>query len=425
VRIHRAPASRHAQIRAALEQQRVQFLDEVSGAAGVPGPFSDVELRPYQEDALAAWLTAGRRGLVVLPTGSGKTLVAIAAIARTRAPSLCLVPTRALLEQWRRVLGDSYDGEIGCFGDGERALKPVTVATYESAWRHMAQIGNRFSLLVVDEAHHFGGGAREEALEMCSAPMRLGLTATPPEEPAAMSRLAASMGPIVFHLSIDDLAGDYLASYRIISIQVDLDLDERGLYEGWMTAFRGVHRAFMQRRPGASWDDFVRDAAASDEGRRALAAWRSSRRLVAFCKSKRARLGDLLRHHAGSRVLVFTGDNEAAYAVAREHLIMPFTCDIGRSEREAVLGAFRKGDIRALVSSQVLNEGLDVPDADIAIILAGRLGRREHLQRIGRLLRPVPGKRAVVYEVIVRGTAEVRQTARKRAGLAPRRAAAY
>jgi superfamily II DNA or RNA helicase len=75
---------------------------------------------------------------------------------------------------------------------------------------------------------------------MCSAPMRLGLTATPPEEPAALSRLAALLGPVVFHLSIDDLAGDYLASYRIISIQVDLDLEERGLYEGWMSALEST-----------------------------------------------------------------------------------------------------------------------------------------------------------------------------------------
>jgi superfamily II DNA or RNA helicase len=420
VGVHRAPASRHTQIRAVLEEQRVPFLDEVPGAGQLPASFSDVELRPYQEEALAAWTGAGRRGLVVLPTGSGKTRLAIAAIARTGVPALCLVPTRALLEQWQRVLAEFYGGDLGCFGDGERTLRPVTVATFESAWRNMHQIGNRFSLLIVDEAHHFGSGVRNEALEMCCAPMRLGLTATPPDNPAAMSRLAALIGPLVFGLSIDDLAGEFLASYRIVSVQVELDLEERGLYEEWMAAFRAVHRPFMQRHPGASWDDFVREATSSDEGRRALVAWRSSRRLVAFCKSKRARLGDLLRHHAGAKVLVFTGDNEAAYAIARQHLIMPLTCDIGRSERDAALAAFRAGELRALVSSQVLNEGLDVPDADVAVILAGRLGRREHLQRIGRLLRPAPGKHAVVYEVIVRGTVEVRQTARKRAGLAPR-----
>jgi superfamily II DNA or RNA helicase len=147
--------------------------------------------------------------------------------------------------------------------------------------------------------------------------------------------------------------------------------------------------------------------------------------MLAFCSGKRARLASLLRAHDQSRVLVFTGDNEAAYAVAREHLIMPFTCDIGRSEREAALTAFKAGQLRTLVSSQVLNEGFDVPDADVAIIIAGRLGRREHLQRIGRLLRPAPDKEAIVYELVVDDTVEVQQTARKRQGLAPGRTAPH
>ena len=192
-----------------------------------------------------------------------------------------------------------------------------------------------------------------------------------------------------------------------------------------MAAFRAVHGRFIRLHPAASWDDFVREAASTNEGRRAVVAWRSCRRLLAYCRGKRARLRDVLREHAGARVLVFTGDNEAAYDVAREHLIMPLTCDIGRSERDVSLAAFRSGELRALVSAQVLNEGLDVPDADVAVIVAGRLGRREHVQRIGRLLRPSPGKRAVVYELVVRGSIEVGQAARKRAGLAPRGTTTY
>jgi superfamily II DNA or RNA helicase len=335
-----------------------------------------------------------------------------------------LVPTRVLLEQWRNTLAEFYRGEIGRFGDGERRLGPITVATYESAWRHMDHLGNRFSLLVVDEAHHFGTGTRDEALEMCCASRRLGLTATPPEDPVALARLTTLIGPVVFQLSIGDLAGQYLASYRLITVEVELELEERASYETWMAVFRAVHNRFLRHQPAATWNDFVRAAGPTDEGRRALAAWRNSRRLLAYCRGKRARLRALLREHAGARVLVFTGDNDAAYAVAREHLIMPLTCDIGRSERDAALAAFRAGELRALVSSQVLNEGLDVPDADVAVIIAGRLGRREHVQRIGRLLRPSPGKRAVVYEMVVSGSIEVRQMARKRAGLATRRAVA-
>jgi|SRR5882672_2108796 len=114
------------------------------GLVTAPGDWSAVALRPYQEAALCAWELSGRRGLVVLPTGSGKTRVALAAMARTGLSALCLVPTRVLLEQWLREIRAVYADKVGCFGDGHRDLSPVTVATFESAYRHMDRLGNRF-----------------------------------------------------------------------------------------------------------------------------------------------------------------------------------------------------------------------------------------------------------------------------------------
>jgi superfamily II DNA or RNA helicase len=82
-------------------------------------------------------------------------------MARTGLASLCLIPTQVLLEQWRREVSASYAGDVGCLGDGSHEVAPITVATYESAYRHMGRIGNRFDLLIVDEAHHFGAGVRD------------------------------------------------------------------------------------------------------------------------------------------------------------------------------------------------------------------------------------------------------------------------
>ena len=169
--------------------------------------------------------------------------------------------------------------------------------------------------------------------------------------------------------------------------------------------------------------DFAVQAVRTAEGRRALAAWRQARRLVAFTHAKRRALHALLARHPDSRVLIFTADNETAYAIAREHLVMPLTCDIGRLERDDVLQRFRRGDLRALVSARVLNEGLDVPDADVAMVVGGALGEREHVQRVGRLLRPGEGKRALVYELVTRNTMEVGQAHRRRQGLVARRSA--
>jgi superfamily II DNA or RNA helicase len=128
----------------------------------------------------------------------------------------------------------------------------------------------------------------------------------------------------------------------------------------------------------------------------------------------------LLARHRGQRTLVFVADNDTAYRIARAELVMPLTCDIGRREREDVLARFRAGQLRALVSAQVLNEGLDVPDADVGIVVGGRHGEREHIQRVGRLLRPGVGKRATVYELVVPQSGEARAAERRWGRLAPR-----
>ena len=141
-------------------------------------------------------------------------------------------------------------------------------------------------------------------------------------------------------------------------------------------------------------------------------------RITAFPAAKRAMVAVLLARHQAARTIVFTADNPTAYAISREHLVMPLTCDIGRKERERVLSLFKEGKLRALVSAQVLNEGLDVPDAEVGIVVAGSKGEREHVQRVGRVLRPRPDKRALVYELVVRATGEVKQSRRRRDALA-------
>ncbi len=420
VECYRAPARCYASIRAQLDADGVP-VDDV-----VLMPFARLDLqpptlRPYQAAAIDAWRLAGGRGLICLPTGSGKTYVAVSAIAERGKNALCIVPTRILLEQWRGVLASSMQLEIGCYGDGVREVRPVTVATFESAWRHMHELGNRFDLLVVDEAHHFGAGSRDEALEMSTAAWRLGLTATPPEGLAA-STLETLIGPIVFRLSIADLAGKYLSTLEIIELRLDLTIAEREEYEGAWGAFTAVSAHFRELAPGAPWSDFVRWAARSSPGREALAAWHRARRILSLTEAKRKTLGSLLERHRHSRVLVFTADTDAAYRIAQEYLIMPITADIKAPERTEMIAAFQQGRIRALVSARVLNEGFDVPAADVGIVLGGALGEREHVQRVGRLLRPARGKQAVVYELVTRGTAEVSQAKRKRRGLETGRA---
>lgn len=461
---YRAPARLCYPIASELRRRGVRIAEQPCPTLTPPSEFRPFDLRPYQEAALAAWRQHGRRGLIVLPTGSGKTRIALGAIAATRTPCLCLVPTRALLAQWACTLAVIWDGPIGQFGDGLRVLGPVTAATFASAYRHMGILGNKFGLLIVDEAHHFGQGARDETLEMSIAPLRLGLTATPPVPGAAAKRLASLIGPVIFERTIADLAGRYLAPLERITWRLTLDPDERREHDALWQIYRQARRAFEGNHLGGSsrhvelgrvpepcrdglhatsrgrthlgtprsakpsdvhtWEDFLHHAARTDEGRRGIAAWRRARRILAFPRRKREALALLLGRHRAQRTLVFVADNETAYRVAREHLIMPLTCDIGRVERQEVLTRFRDGSLRALVSAQVLNEGIDVPDAEVGIVVAGRLGEREHVQRVGRLLRPGDGKRALVYELVVEQSSEVRQAERRWEGALRTRSAA-
>ena len=115
-----------------------------------------MEPRPYQREALAAWGREGLRGVVVLPTGAGKTAVAVSAMERVGRSTLVVVPTLALLKQWYSVLSDAFGGSVtvGLLGGGYHEITPVTVTTYDSAYIHAERYGDRFALVVYDEVHH-------------------------------------------------------------------------------------------------------------------------------------------------------------------------------------------------------------------------------------------------------------------------------
>lgn len=279
VRSWRAPADAYAALVVRLADDGVRYADAMAGHRTATDGWIAPDLRWYQREALAAWGAAGQRGVVALPTGAGKTLLATAAIVACGVSTLCLVPTRVLLDQWADVLTRHLQ-EVGRIGDGQRRLGPVTVATYASAITWAPRIGDRFGLVIVDEAHHVGAECPGEVLEMLTAEARLGLTATPPVGDPAIS-LERHIGPVVYSLAIDDLVGDALADFDLMTIPVRLSHDERARYRAARAAFAPVFSAFQRASPGADWQAFVRAAMRSDPGRAALAAWRTSRAVLA------------------------------------------------------------------------------------------------------------------------------------------------
>jgi superfamily II DNA or RNA helicase len=423
---HRAAAHHYTALLDLARERGLEVDDRIAAAwSSARTPSAPPELRPYQAQALAAFERLGRRGVIALPTGSGKTRTACAALARSGQSAVVLVPTRVLLDQWLSVLRAQFGDPIGAVGDGMRSIARITVMTFESAYRCLDRFGDRFAMVIVDEAHHFAGGARAEALEMCPGPIRLGLTATPPlPGSVGAERLRELIGPLVFQLEIADLAGRDLAALELVRLPVALTPAERAAYEEDIAPFTSWRRELRRANPDADWLTCVQAIARVPGGAEVLARMHRARNLAAFPAAKRAGVRALLARHRADRTLLFTAAAEHAYVIAEEELIPVITAEVARRERDGILAAFRERKVRAVCSARVLNEGVDVPDANVAVIVAGALGAREHVQRIGRILRPGENKRAIAYELVTLDTIdEVRVRARRRLLVAGRAAA--
>jgi superfamily II DNA or RNA helicase len=147
-------------------------------------------------------------------------------------------------------------------------------------------------------------------------------------------------------------------------------------------------------------------SARSEDGRRAMKAYRNSKKIALGTDAKLRVLQDLLTRHKNDKVLIFTAENEMVYSISNDYLVPAITHETNIKERRFWLEAFNKGDVLALATSKVLNEGVNIPDASVAIILSGSGSSREHIQRLGRILRKKENKQAILYEVVTRNTTE-------------------
>lgn len=417
-RVGRARAPAHAYYAFVMDLHRrgVPLDDRARAYAPLNRPHHGGRApRDYQREAVDAWMAMGRRGTIVLPTGAGKSFTAELCIARADRTAIVIAPTLDLVGQWYDGLLRAFGEPIGILGGGHHQIEAITVATYDSALIHVERWGNRFGLLIFDEVHHLPSTAYARIAEGSLAPFRLGLTATLERPDGLHDRVDWLVGPVVYRRQITELAGEFLAPYRTEVLKVELSPDERIAYEDAEATWRGFaqeHRIKLSAPDG--WARFLQLCARSTEGREALLAWRTTRELTQGAPSKLRLLAELLRRHPGGRALVFTNDNDTAYKISRLLLVPALTHQTELKERRATLKAFADGTQPVLVTSKVLNEGVDVPAAEIAIVLSGSATVREHVQRLGRILRPAEGKQAVLYELVVEDTRDERASQRRR-----------
>jgi superfamily II DNA or RNA helicase len=210
-----------------------------------------------------------------------------------------------------------------------------------------------------------------------------------------------------------------LAAFQIRPIYVELSPAEREAYRHALVErnnFLQANRISLSSLTG--WNRFVMASARSVEGRRAMRAHREARRIAHATPAKLRILQVILADHPGAKTVIFTEDNSTAYEVSQRFLIPCITHQTAIKERQFMLEAFKGGTYKALVTSKVLNEGVDMPDASIGVILSGSASNREFVQRLGRILRRGQDKKAVLYEVVSRETREERVAERRRGTLA-------
>ena len=421
----RAQASDYAALMRALYADHVDVTDEAKNYQTLDLSLKEpISPMPHQQKALDSWKksTPPGRGVVVMPTGSGKTFLAVLAIASVKRSALVVVPTIDLVHQWASVLERFFSVPVGMLGGGSKEIREITVSTYDSAVIMMEHIGNKFGIVVFDECHHLPGEVNRTAAAMCLAPYRLGLSATPERDDGGEAVLYTLVGPKVCEIFIDELEGNVLAPYITRRIEVPLLPDEeeeylaaRSLYTGFIRA----NRINFSAKDG--WSQFIILCARRPNGREVMKAYLKQRSIARCGRAKLQVLWDILMSHRGDRTIIFTADNDTAYTIGETFCLPVITHKTKAAERKEFLDRFRDGTYTVIVTSKVLNEGVDVPEAAVGIVVSGSGSTREHVQRLGRILRSAKGKQAELFELISEGTGEYYTSERRRSNRAYRR----
>lgn len=409
---NRALGFRYQAIRDHLDSEDVAVDDSVLDLVPCPDLSTDIELRPYQQEALDRWATE-KTGALVLPTGAGKTYVGMKAIETVNAPTFVVVPTLDLVDQWIDEL-QAFDITIGEYTGREKELEPITVSTYDSAYNHAENLGNRFKLVIFDEVHHLAAEGYRHIAEFFASPSRMGLTATYEREDEKHEALTELLGGKVYEIETEELTGDYLAEYTVERITVDLTREEKEQYDEHVETFRNYLRSSnITMRGPQDFRKVVMRSGNDPKAWRAVRARNEARQIAYNSEAKLDELASLLSRHRDDRLIIFTRYNDLVHQVADRFFIPPITHTTEKDERRRILSKFRENDYSAIVSSQVLDEGVNVPDANVGIILSGTGSSREYRQRLGRILRP-SGDRAKLYEIVSSGTGEIRASARRK-----------
>ncbi|MFP3217374.1 MAG: DEAD/DEAH box helicase [Acidianus sp.] len=370
-----------------------------------------VTLRDYQIEAIQKWKDNNYRGVIALPTGAGKTIIGIKAIEETKVPTLIVTFTREQMLQWKETIMkfSSIRPEVGLYYSNEKEIRQITLSTYQTAFRHVSELSDKFDLLIIDEAHHLPADKFREVALGILATKRLGLSATPFREDGRHEELFKLMGGIVYYKPVDELIKKgYLAPYDIVQVKVFLTTEERKKYLTLLNKFRVLSKNKKLK------ELIVLAKNGDNNAIEALKVYNEIKKVVNFAQNKMLKIEEILNKEKGKKILIFTQYVDQAEEIARRFNTLLISGKMSKNERKKILDTFKFMKSGILTLTTVGDEGLDIPDASVGIIVTGTSSRRQFIQRLGRILRPVNGKRAILYEIIVAGTQEEYQSKKRK-----------
>ena len=334
-----------------------------------------LEIRNYQKDAAEAF------GPIVLPCGSGKSVVGMLVMSMLKTGTLMLAPNVAAVYQWKRELLDktsAAEEDIGLYTGEEKEIKTITIATYqvltwrpstESPFPHFKIFKERnWGLIIYDEVHLLPAPVFRITAEL-QIIRRLGLTATLVREDGCEGDVFSLVGPKRFDVPWKDLEQrGWIAKARCTEIRVNMEPKKEIEY--------------------------------------AVGSAREKYRIASENSEKIKIVKKLLEKHKENQTLVIGQYLSQLETISKEINAPVITGKNTNAERERLYGAFRKGEIKVLVVSKVANFAIDIPDASVAIQVSGVFGsRQEEAQRLGRILRPKECD-SDFYTIVTRQTVE-------------------
>lgn len=362
-----------------------------------------IQPRRWQGLALDAWRASERRGIAEVVTGGGKTIFAGLCMADTEMACaatrfVILVPTIALLDQWYVSLREDFEVpeiDIAAWTGGKRPkLVPrvnlMVLNTARVAVPELPEIESTF--LVVDECHRAGSSVNALILQHPFA-ASLGISATPDSDfDNRLSQvLEPALGPVIYRYGLDEARADgILSPFDLVNVRFELLQAEKEEYNRWTSRIQRL----LRRAGGADVDGEVLQALLR---RRAACAAKARLRVPLAVR--------IAENHRGARTMIFhesVADAEEIRArlAERGHSVTIYHSRISASVRRDNLRLFRKGAFDVLVTCRALDEGVNIPEVQIAVIASATASTRQRVQRLGRVLRPAPGKeRAVVYSL--------------------------